>query len=389
MERKYLYEINFVRAFACLMVVMVHVSVRFYYAYDGHHTTLTNFLNQISRVGTPLFAVLSGFLLYNQTLNKKFNTLIFLKSRFVKIISPFVFWSLFYLVYKSTFRNYSFPNLAEKGELSKFMYMFFTGGSQYHLYFIALVIQFYILFLLIRKLLNLKSIILFTVISFYLNYTFTTNSFSFENPYLQQFINSRAFLMQWIYYFMLGILLVKLWPKISKYLMINKNSNFILLLGSIVIILSSFDYHMHQLIINSNVNFIHTLSVPVAFMVLVSLYYRLIMVNEFIVKALIKIGNMSMGIYLIHPFVIYLYQDLAPYDVTAYPALISIYFIMVIVISILILKLLSFLPFNQYIVTLVKNNNTNIDYNIKQTQELIKKSNPEDFAEEKDHRLFI
>lgn len=387
MERKYLYEITFVRAIACLLVVMVHVSVRFYFAYDGQHTTLTNFFNQISRIGTPLFAVLSGFLLYNQALNRGFDTLIFLKSRFVKIISPFLFWSFFYLIYKSLFLNYTFPDFSSKEEVSQFIFMILTGGALHHLYFIALVIQFYIFFLLTRKLYNLNTIVLFTIISFYLNYTFVTNNFSFENEYLQHFVNSRAFLLKWIYYFMLGVLLVKLWPKIQEFLIIKKNNRLMILIGCIIIVLTVFDYHKNQLITNSNENFLYTLSVPIFFMVLISLYYRLIMINKAIIKVFIKIGNMSMGIYLIHPLMIYLYSDFAPFDVTAKPWLILLHFVIVVALCMVVLYLLSFIPLHQYIVTLVNSKNANIDYNLRATKELIWAKNPRDYEKPDNPRL--
>ena len=340
---------------------------RFYYAYDSDPTRLTSYLNQISRVGTPLFAVLSGFLLYNQTLNKKFSIPKFLKSRFVKIISPFVFWSIFYLFYNSIMGRYTFPDFSSSDGMASFLYMFLTGRSQSHLYFIILVIQFYVLFLFIKKLLDFKKIILLTVISFYINYILITNKFEFANIYMEQFINSRSFLLQWIYYFMLGILLVKLWPLIQKFLMINKNSRYTLILGAIVLALLIFDHHSHQKLIASNRNILNMLSVPITFIVLVSVYYNLLMINSGIVKMLIKIGNMSMGIYLIHPFIIYLYRDYAPYDVTAHPLLVIPYFAIVIIICIAVLKLLSLLPFNQYIITLVKTDEKNIDFNINQT----------------------
>lgn len=379
MERKYIYEINFVRAIACLLVVMVHVSARFYYAYDGNHTVLTNYLNQIARVGTPLFAVMSGFLLYNQALNRKFNTVIFLKSRLTKIVIPFIFWSIFYLVYKSMYGSYTFPDFTSSEEVKNFLTMFLLGKSHYHLYFIVLVIQFYILFLFIRKALNLKTIILFTIISSYLNYTFITNKFLFSNVYIEQFVNSRAFLFEWIYYFMLGILLVELWPLIYKYLLEKKNSSYVLLIGAVIMLLTIFDYYSHEKIINSNQNFINMLTVPIVFIVLVSLYNKIIMINDKIMKVFIKIGNMSMGIFLIHPFVIYLYRDIAPYDVTAHPLLIFPYFIAVIGISIVLLKILSLMPYSQYIITLVETDDDNVNYNIGKTKKKIKKKNQKDY----------
>ncbi|GGF31357.1 hypothetical protein GCM10010954_33200 [Halobacillus andaensis] len=375
MEKKYLYEINFVRAIACLLVVMVHVGARFYGAYDESHTTLTNFFNQISRIGTPLFAVMSGFLLYNQMAKKHFKVSHFLKSRMVKIISPFVVWSLFYLAFDYFNGIEVFPDWSNSSEVADFTYQFITGESYFHLYFISLVIQFYFLFLIIRKWMNLKTITFATILSIYVNYLFVTNNFEVNNEYVNSFINSRTFLLQWIYYFMLGALLVKLWPYIHQFLLKKSNQMFTLITGLFVLIFSVLDYHSHQQIINSNENLLHFITIPIAFIVLISLYYQLIFWKDFIMEGFIKLGNMSMGIYLIHPFVITLYQWYAPYDVFAEPIYIIPFHIMVVFICIVLLKIISFLPFSQYIVTLVKSNRKNIQYNMAESRNLIRSSN--------------
>ncbi|WP_431804193.1 acyltransferase [Halobacillus andaensis] len=372
MEKKYLYEINFVRAIACLLVVMVHVGARFYGAYDGSHTTLTNFFNQISRIGTPLFAVMSGFLLYNQMAKKEFNVHRFLKSRMTKIISPFVVWSLFYLIYSASYGTEVFPDFSNSTEVFDFIYMFVTGDSYFHLYFISLVIQFYFLFLLIRKWMNLKTVTLLTTISFYVNYLFITNDFEFMNSYVTSFINSRTFLLQWIYYFMLGALLVKLWPYIHQILLKRINQIYALVTGLFVLLFTVLDYHSHQQIINSNENILHFITIPIAFIVLISLYYQLIFWKNFIMESFIKLGNMSMGIYLIHPFIIDMYQRYAPYDVFAEPFYIIPFHIMVVLICVIVLKVISLLPYSQYIVTLVPSNRKNIKYNMDETQTMIK-----------------
>ncbi|MCP3028115.1 acyltransferase [Halobacillus sp. A5] len=372
MEKKYLYEINFVRAVACLFVVMVHVGARFYGAYDGSHTTITNFFNQLSRIGTPLFAVMSGFLLYNQMAKKHFKVGHFLKSRMVKIISPFVVWSLFYLMYDYFNGIEAFPDWSNQREVMDFTYQFITGESYFHLYFISLVIQFYFVFLLIRKWMNLRTVTLATIASLYINYLFITNEFDLANSYLSSFINSRTFLLQWIYYFMLGALLVKLWPYIHQLLVKKSNQRYTLITGLLVILFTVLDYHSHQQIINSNENVLNFITIPIAFVVLISLYYQLIFWKDFIMEAFIKLGNMSMGIYLIHPFVIGLYERFAPYDVFAEPFYIIPFHIMVVLICILLLKIISYIPFSQYIVTLVPSNTKNIHYNMNESRKLIK-----------------
>ncbi|WP_173915617.1 acyltransferase [Halobacillus sp. Marseille-Q1614] len=373
MERRYFYEINFVRAVACLLVVMVHVGARFYHSTDGY-TTFTNFLNQISRIGTPLFAVMSGFLLYNQMIRKNFTLKRFIKSRMVKIISPFIVWSFIYLTYKYLIGSYSLPDWSNPEQLKDFFYMFVAGKSHYHLYFISLVIQFYVFFILIKNWLNFKSILFMTIAAIFINYVFITNHFEAGGSYFENFINGRGFLLQWIYYFMLGPLLVHLWPYIHEYLAAKSNRVYVQLIGLAVIALTVFDYHTTQKVLNSNENVLNMFTIPIAFIVLISIYYSLLLFSEKIIKGFINLGNMSMGIFLLHPLVIYLYQDYAPYDVFAYPILIIPYHIMVIAICMVTLKVLSYLPFNEYIVTLVQSNNHNIRFNIDETKEKLNKA---------------
>lgn len=57
--KSYFYEISFIRAIACLLVLMVHVTAEYYYLNGRNFNWLTYFSNQISRFGTPTFAVAS------------------------------------------------------------------------------------------------------------------------------------------------------------------------------------------------------------------------------------------------------------------------------------------------------------------------------------------
>lgn len=97
--RGHISEIHILRAIGCLFVVAVHVSGSFYYAHGQQYNEWTLFINQISRFGTPMFALISGFLLFYQTRNRGFNFKKFTTSRFTKIGLPFLFWSSFYLLF--------------------------------------------------------------------------------------------------------------------------------------------------------------------------------------------------------------------------------------------------------------------------------------------------
>src|SRR5699024_1272603 len=174
-QKKYFYEIGFIRAIACLCIVMVHVTAGFYYENDGTFTWFNQFFNQISRYGTPAFAIISGFLLYNQAIKKGFTFKYFVQSRFTKVIIPFLIWSIVYLILKWSYGQFELPNWSSSEEVKDFMYFFFTGKSNYHLYFISIVVQFYLIFPLLQLFKSRNSLILITLITFFVNYFFVTN----------------------------------------------------------------------------------------------------------------------------------------------------------------------------------------------------------------------
>lgn len=235
-SKSYFYEINFIRAIAALSVVMVHVTATNYSLNDGYLNWLTLFLNQIVRYGTPFFAVISGFLLYNQVINRGFETKRFLKSRVTKVVIPFVIWSYVYLLVKTN--DYVFVLTPEN--MKSFIYDFVLGKSHYHLYFIAVVIQFYLLFILIQKFTSKKHLLYLTIVGFFITY------FNFVHPYqsnsevLNTFLTERAFIFNWLFYFFFGGLLVHYWSGIVTF--VRENIKYILSIGIIPFVFIVYEY---------------------------------------------------------------------------------------------------------------------------------------------------
>ncbi|WP_374561502.1 acyltransferase family protein [Sinobaca sp. H24] len=97
-------------------------------------TAYTYFWNQITRFGTPIFAVIGGFLLFNQYRKRDFILSRFASSRITKVLFPFLFWSVFYIIYKDIAGLRAFPSLGTPGEIIDFAYIFVRGETNYHLY---------------------------------------------------------------------------------------------------------------------------------------------------------------------------------------------------------------------------------------------------------------
>ena len=123
----YLFSIDALRVIAIIAVILIHTTTKSLQAID-HNVTLapfTLFLNQFARFAVPLFFLISGFVL---ELNyKKLSIITFFKKRALRVIVPFVVWSLIY--------NY-------------------IGESSYHLYFVPTLIIFYLAFPILHKILS-------------------------------------------------------------------------------------------------------------------------------------------------------------------------------------------------------------------------------------------
>lgn len=142
MEKKhYSIAVDFLRVLAILAVVLIHTTITTIQAtkHDIAAIPLTFFLNQIAIFAVPLFFLISGFVL---ELNyKQLNYFSYFQKRASRIIIPYVFWSLCYVL--------AYPLTIPKN--TSFFLLLITGKAAYQLYFIPSIILFYVLFPLLHK----------------------------------------------------------------------------------------------------------------------------------------------------------------------------------------------------------------------------------------------
>src|SRR5699024_6703715 len=339
--RKYFYDINFIRAIAALCVVMVHVTSANYSLNEGYFNWLLLFLNQIVRFGTPFFAVISGFLLYNQAIEGKYNFKKFVSSRFSKVMIPFIIWSLVYQLMGS----FSFSDINELESLKYYIYDFLLGKSHFHLYFIAVILQFYLLFPIIQKFHTKKHLLFFTIIAFYINFFYLLDPPDNGEGLINEFLHERAFIFKWIFYFLFGGLLVHWWEPIVNY--VKSNKKFVFLMGLVPLIFIINDYTSSDKILNSTriTNMIH---VPILFIAFTNVYYLMRYFYKFR-NILLSIGNMSMGIYLVHPLILHFMKEEFTWMLER-TRWVPLAYVTTVLLSIIIVKLIHKLPFGNYIV---------------------------------------
>ncbi|MBU9711759.1 acyltransferase [Evansella tamaricis] len=341
----YYNEISFIRAIACMLVLMVHITADYYYENGQTHDTISLFLNQLSRYGTPLFAVVSGFLLFNESLRGTYRLPKFFRTRLTKVVIPFLVWSLFYLAVISYF---SLPSSLETHQIANFLYTFFSG--YHHLYFIIVVVQFYLLFPLIQFIRSGSIFLLITGVSLIINILFLTYFSGRSTNLIIDFINNRSFLLAWIFYFMIGGVFAHYWIAITSSL--KRYSKFSFIAITLLIFSAFIEYYFFGAY--SSRRLANLVNIPLLFLSLSSLYYLTGNFKSF-QNVMLRIGNLSMGIYLVHPFILYLFRksDFVSgfYQSTFWLPLL---YTTALFLSIIFIKLIQIIPLSQYIVTVPK-----------------------------------
>lgn len=141
-------NIDIMRIIATLAVINIHVisnfnkeplnSVSSYWWYFG------DISHSLSRFAVPLFIMISGALLLNS--KKEENTKDFLKKRLLKVVIPFLFWSVAYILFNA--------HLAHNYKNINVVYILKTilaGPVYFHLWFVYAIIPLYLITPIIKK----------------------------------------------------------------------------------------------------------------------------------------------------------------------------------------------------------------------------------------------
>ncbi|EFV78252.1 hypothetical protein HMPREF1013_01440 [Bacillus sp. 2_A_57_CT2] len=343
--KAHIQEIHYLRAIACIWVLLVHVSASYYYENGETYNELTLFINQISRFGTPIFALISGFLLFYQTRTRGFKLKKFALSRFTNIGVPFIFWSIFYLLFMYILQG---ANPFESGK-RLFLINFAFGNAFYHLYFMSIVFQFYLLFPLLQLFRSRKSWI------FLLAGSILTNLYALKmyNPgqfegIWQVILSQRAFLPAWIFFFIFGGFLAYYWEPLSQFSKRNKK-----LLGAGVVIITVLAVVEYKIIGSAPSNrATNMINIPIITLFMMGIGEDIKKIS-WLERFLAKIGSLSMAIYLVHPFVLLTFQSLAPksvWNTIHFPFV----FAVILIGTIGVVKVIQLLPYNQYLLTVPK-----------------------------------
>ncbi|MFC7686750.1 acyltransferase [Ureibacillus sp. GCM10028918] len=303
-KRERLNEIGIVRGIAIIGVLFVHSTsfITVELPPESRSYVFYNFLNTFFKYGTPTFIFLSSFVLFynyaNREITKKM-LLNFYKKRFLYVVVPYLIFSVFY--FALTVHLYYDYSLTEA--LTIFTQKVLTGKAYTHLYFVFISIQLYLIFPLVLymvqkyKWISKYSLLIGLVIQW---------TFVLLNHYFFHITFKGSISLSYMSYYFLGIYLGVYFEQFRTFLRTNKRyilSVLWLISGFFYVYamyltrkgLASYDSMVYELLWNAFTYFAAIFYFGFAF----TIYEKL---NGGLKKALLYLGDISFGVYLIHPF---------------------------------------------------------------------------------------
>lgn len=152
MKKTKLVEIDFVRAVAILAVLLIHGTSEGIAELKAGSLSHTMYLvlNKLSHFTVPVFVFVSGLVLFYQYYDRwnVKQALQFYRKRITGVLFPYLLWSVFYYVYPQLLSNPSAVVIDVPALLEDLKW----GDTGYHLYFLIIILQFYLLFPLLMTL---------------------------------------------------------------------------------------------------------------------------------------------------------------------------------------------------------------------------------------------
>ena len=139
---------DWIRGIGILLVILGHVSgivVQRFQNFNLNDWMAGNVYNVIARSCVPLLFMVSGALL----LPRQESLRDFYRKRFQKVIFPFLFWSVLYILSKESFADYTFVNAVKA-----IVKIILTRPAEYHLWFMYELLAIYLFTPVLRVFVN-------------------------------------------------------------------------------------------------------------------------------------------------------------------------------------------------------------------------------------------
>jgi len=141
--------ISNLRVIATVCVVLLHVASSVLYKYNqvpSSHWWIGNVYDSLVRFSVPLFLMITGALLLGRQHSYPF----FLKTKVIRILLPFVFWTAIYIIYNFIEPPQFNGKLASQSNFEWILQQI-QDGSSYHLWYIYMLMGIYLFIPIISK----------------------------------------------------------------------------------------------------------------------------------------------------------------------------------------------------------------------------------------------
>lgn len=320
------------RFIASIMVVLHHTAGTYLLNRASLFTTpstffISAFLDSATRIGVPLFIMISGRFLIDQT--SRVSTFYLRRAR--RIIIPLIVWSIFYSLYKSFTHHHEISIFSVIRDVA-------YGTSYYHMWYLYMLTGLYIITPLIpifTRRVQMKSAMLGILL---LIFGMVINLILYNlNPHTEIFAFAQSILLSGYYIFGYGVSKIKL-LKISTVLLIDVYSICIILITLLRFITQPQD----------NAYFSSFLS-PFIILGSISIY---ILASHMHTRGKIIPGlsPYTLGIYLFHPVALEYVNRFVrmPLEFAAIEIIIT--FFLTLIITLFVVMTISKIPFLKYII---------------------------------------
>ncbi len=301
-----LLELDILRFASIFGVILIHIiGSSFHFWSEGSPTWFVFLtLDQFFRFSVPLFVFISGYTLYSKY-KQNFKYREFYTRRILRVLPWYFVWSLIIFLYinftvKPGFINYPTWKLI------------LLGKVDYHLYFVSMIFQLYLLFpilLWLYKRFRSNFVIVLFVLEVLLYFTFSLDGRKIiQLPWRFYEQQQYLFFGTWVFYFVLGFILSEKSLAIARSNLRLKKLFFVFV--TIAFLVYSIYDSLHLISTTADTNVatrstrIPLLLYSTSFAVSAILYSDLLLkIHKNLLRILLYFANISFLVYLIHALV--------------------------------------------------------------------------------------
>ena len=302
------------RGLCMLGVIAIHVGSM---AVSAHAASplLVLVTNILSRYSVPAFFFISGYgLFYSIPLEESFSYKLFFKKRMKSIGLPYLGFSLFYLCYNALAAHdlsFLYPK--------NILFCLFFGTAEYHIYFLVILLWFYLLFPLWRRLLRSMETVGLKVtvpVLFLLQvwlYHFSLHFWTYpawvgRHPFLLNLLNYRLNYLPlfYLFVFLLGGIIARHYTAFDR--LITERKGLVTAFFCASVACNTYLFwrwtFLWEMPYEATINFLQQLSLPgLVYTIAAIFFFSMVLAsNRYPCKtALRQMSERSFVIYLIHP----------------------------------------------------------------------------------------